>query len=240
MPNPNWTSFASTPRFLSVDMVQNANSGHPGLPMGAAPMAYVLWTRFLSTIRPIRNGSTATASCYRRVTVRCCSTACFTSPATTCRSTTSSASGSGTARRPDIRSAASRPASRSPPGRSGRASPTRSAWRSPRRTRGALQPPGPRDRRPPHLRDRQRRRPDGRRASEAASLAGHLQLGKLIFLYDENSFARCRHRDRRLPRIARGASKPTAGTRARSPTATTSTPSKRRSPLRARKPRGPR
>jgi transketolase len=34
-------------RFLSVDAVQKANSGHPGLPMGAAPMAYVLWTRFL-------------------------------------------------------------------------------------------------------------------------------------------------------------------------------------------------
>lgn len=34
-------------RFLSVDAVQQANSGHPGLPLGAAPMAYVLWTRFL-------------------------------------------------------------------------------------------------------------------------------------------------------------------------------------------------
>lgn len=37
----------NTLRFLSVDTVQNANSGHPGLPLGAAPMAYVLWTRFL-------------------------------------------------------------------------------------------------------------------------------------------------------------------------------------------------
>jgi transketolase len=34
-------------RFLSVDAVQKANSGHPGLPLDAAPMAYVLWTRFL-------------------------------------------------------------------------------------------------------------------------------------------------------------------------------------------------
>lgn len=34
-------------RLLSVDMVQQANSGHPGLPLGAAPMAYVLWSRFL-------------------------------------------------------------------------------------------------------------------------------------------------------------------------------------------------
>ena len=36
-----------TIRTLSIDGVQNANSGHPGAPMGAAPMAYVLWTRFL-------------------------------------------------------------------------------------------------------------------------------------------------------------------------------------------------
>jgi transketolase len=34
-------------RFLAVDAVQQANSGHPGLPLDAAPMAYVLWTRFL-------------------------------------------------------------------------------------------------------------------------------------------------------------------------------------------------
>ena len=37
----------NTIRFLAVDMVEKASSGHPGLPMGAAPMAYVLWTRFL-------------------------------------------------------------------------------------------------------------------------------------------------------------------------------------------------
>ena len=37
----------NTIRFLSIDAVQKANSGHPGLPMGAAAFAYVLWTRFL-------------------------------------------------------------------------------------------------------------------------------------------------------------------------------------------------
>jgi transketolase len=37
----------NTVRFLAADAVQKANSGHPGLPMGAAPMAYVLWTRHL-------------------------------------------------------------------------------------------------------------------------------------------------------------------------------------------------
>ena len=37
----------NTIRALSIDAVQKANSGHPGLPLGAAPMAYVLWTRFM-------------------------------------------------------------------------------------------------------------------------------------------------------------------------------------------------
>jgi transketolase len=37
----------NTIRMLSADAVQQANSGHPGLPMGAAAMAYTLWTRFL-------------------------------------------------------------------------------------------------------------------------------------------------------------------------------------------------
>ena len=34
-------------RVLAIDAVQQANSGHPGLPLDAAPMTYVLWTRFL-------------------------------------------------------------------------------------------------------------------------------------------------------------------------------------------------
>jgi transketolase len=37
----------NTIRILSADAVQNANSGHPGMPMGAAAMAFTLWTRFL-------------------------------------------------------------------------------------------------------------------------------------------------------------------------------------------------
>ncbi len=38
----------NTVRVLSVDAVQKANSGHPGMPMGAAPMAHVLYTKFMS------------------------------------------------------------------------------------------------------------------------------------------------------------------------------------------------
>ena len=38
----------NTLRALSIDAIEQANSGHPGLPMGAAPMAYTLWTRHLN------------------------------------------------------------------------------------------------------------------------------------------------------------------------------------------------
>ena len=37
----------NTIRTLSIDAVQKANSGHPGMPMGTADMAYVLWTKYL-------------------------------------------------------------------------------------------------------------------------------------------------------------------------------------------------
>jgi transketolase len=46
--NPTLERLAiDTIRTLSIDAVQKANSGHPGAPMGAAPMAYAIWTRFL-------------------------------------------------------------------------------------------------------------------------------------------------------------------------------------------------
>ncbi|WP_163102232.1 transketolase [Peribacillus alkalitolerans] len=35
-------------RTLSIDAIEKANSGHPGMPMGAAPMAYTLWTKFMN------------------------------------------------------------------------------------------------------------------------------------------------------------------------------------------------
>jgi len=47
MTNDLQTRAINTIRFLSADAVQQANSGHPGLPMGAAAMAYALWTRHL-------------------------------------------------------------------------------------------------------------------------------------------------------------------------------------------------
>ncbi|MDD2922734.1 MAG: transketolase [Anaerolineales bacterium] len=44
---PLQTRAVNTIRFLSADGVQQANSGHPGLPMGAAAMAFAIWTRHL-------------------------------------------------------------------------------------------------------------------------------------------------------------------------------------------------
>ena len=44
----------NTIRTLSMDAIQAANSGHPGLPMGAAPMAYVLWSKYLK-VNPKRS-----------------------------------------------------------------------------------------------------------------------------------------------------------------------------------------
>jgi len=41
------TKAINTIKFLSVDGVQTANSGHPGLPMGNAGIAYTLWMRVL-------------------------------------------------------------------------------------------------------------------------------------------------------------------------------------------------
>ena len=45
--NPKDQLCINTLRFLAVDAVEKAQSGHPGLPLGAAPMAYVIWDRFL-------------------------------------------------------------------------------------------------------------------------------------------------------------------------------------------------
>ena len=49
MPEPSLDELCvNTLRFLAVDAVQQAKNGHPGTPMGAAPLAYALWDRFLN------------------------------------------------------------------------------------------------------------------------------------------------------------------------------------------------
>ena len=63
-----------TIRFLAVDGVQKANSGHPGMPMGAAAVAYTLFTRHLRYDPADPRGRTVTASCSPPATPACCST----------------------------------------------------------------------------------------------------------------------------------------------------------------------
>ena len=69
---------ANAIRALSMDAVQAANSGHPGMPMGMAEIAVALWTRHLrhNPANPI--GPTATASCCPTATARCCCMRCCT------------------------------------------------------------------------------------------------------------------------------------------------------------------
>src|SRR5690606_29809243 len=48
MPTPTRRDLANAIRFLAIDAVQAANSGHPGMPMGMADIAEVLWNDYLS------------------------------------------------------------------------------------------------------------------------------------------------------------------------------------------------
>ena len=73
----------NTMRFLAVDMVQQANSGHPGTPMGAAPMAYVLWDRFLKHNPNDPKWPDRDRLFCRRATPQPCCMLSFTSPGTT-------------------------------------------------------------------------------------------------------------------------------------------------------------
>ena len=65
-------------RMLAVDAVNKSNSGHPGLPMGCAPMGYTLWDKFPSTTPRTPSGSTATVSCSQQATAACCFMPCCT------------------------------------------------------------------------------------------------------------------------------------------------------------------
>jgi transketolase len=68
----------NTIRILSADAVQNANAGHPGMPMGAAAMAFTLWTRFLKHNPRNPQWFDRDRFVLSAETGRCCCTACCT------------------------------------------------------------------------------------------------------------------------------------------------------------------
>ena len=70
--SPTHDFMANAIRFLAVDAVEKAKSGHPGLPMGMADVATVLFRDSSSSTPPIRTGPTGTGSCCRAATARCC------------------------------------------------------------------------------------------------------------------------------------------------------------------------
>jgi len=68
----------NTIRTLSIDAVQQAKSGHPGTPMGLAPLVYTIWNRTMRFDPQDRSGPTAIVSCSRTVMRQCCSGQCCT------------------------------------------------------------------------------------------------------------------------------------------------------------------
>ena len=162
----------------------SANSGHPGMPMGMADLAVVLWSQFLRSIRPTLGGRTATVSCFRTATARCSCTRCFISLGFPSRWTISGTSASGDRRRPATPSRTRSSGSRSTTGPLGQGFGTgvgmAIAEAHLRSVFGA------------ELVDHHIYGfvSDGDLmegvSSEAASLAGHLALGKIVYLYDDN------------------------------------------------------
>ena len=139
--------------------------------------------------QPGRSGlaRTATASCSRADTPRCCSTRCSTCAATASSSPTSRASASSARHAPVTPSTAPPPGIEATTGPLGQGiSMCVGLALAERLLAARFNRRRPRDHRPPHVHDRLRRRHGGGYQSEAASLAGHLGLGRLIAFYDDN------------------------------------------------------
>ena len=187
-----------TIRTLSIDAVEKANSGHPGTPMSMAPVAYELWQNHLrydpadpvwpNRDRFVLSAGHASMLLYSmlflagvqrvdadyNVARRAGRSAC----------TRSKNSASCTRARRATPSTAGPPASRRRPARSARGSPPRSGWRWPRSGRASASAPTLFDF------DVYALAGDGCLmegvSHESASLAGHLKLDNLCWIYDNN------------------------------------------------------
>ena len=124
---------ANAIRALAMDAVEKAKSGHPGMPMGMADVATVLFTRFLKFDAaapdwPDRDRFVLSAGHGSMLLYALLHLTGY--PGMT-HGGAAAASASSAPRPPAIPSSATRPASRRPPARWARASPTPSAWRWP-------------------------------------------------------------------------------------------------------------
>ena len=213
-----------TIRTLSIDGVQQANSGHPGAPMGAAPMAYALWTRHL------RHSPTQPALAQPRP-LRAVGRSRVDAPVL-------DAPPDGLRRQPRRPQGLppvgldhpGPPRIRPDPGGRGDDRPARPGPRQRRRhgdrraaAGGGVQPARARHRRPPDLRDRQRRRHAGGRRVRGELARRPPETGQA-----DRALRRQPDPARRADGVgvqrgrARRASRPTAGTPSGSRTATTS------------------
>ena len=190
----------NTIRTLSMDAVQAANSGHPGTPMALAPVAYKLW-QGLPALRPgdpvwpnrdrfvlsVGHASTLLYSMLHLAGVKSVNPdyEIVGEPAVSLEDIAPVPAAGLQAPRATP-STAGPPGWRRPPARwAGRRHQRRHGHRRPVAGR-ALQPAGLRAVRLRRLRAVRRRLPDGGRRAEAASLAGHLKLANLCWIYDNN------------------------------------------------------
>ena len=176
-----------TIRTLSIDGVQQANSGHPGAPMGIAPMAYALWTRHLRHA-PTQPGL-AQPRPVRAVGRSRVDAPVLAAPPDRLRRQP---------RRPQVvppvgLDHAGPPGVRPDAGRRGDDRPARPGPRQRGRdgdrrapARRRVQPPRPRHRRPPDLRDRPRRRPAGGRRVRGRARSPATCDWQAVVLYDDN------------------------------------------------------
>ena len=213
-----------TIRFLAVDGVQKANSGHPGMPMGAAPVAYVLFTRHLrfdpaDPAWPDRDRFVLSAGHASMLLYSLLHLTGYDLSLDDLKAFRQW--GSKTPGHPEY-GAHRRRRDHHRPARPGLRQRRRHGHRR-ALPGGHVQRRRPGRHGPLHLRPRRRRRPDG----------GHLQRGRLARRPPEARQAHRplrrqphHHRRHHRPRLHRGrrarASRPTAGTCSASPTATTS------------------